>query len=92
MTDLFEAASRAARAAAPAPAKPSITPTGRFTPDPVGGAAHFEHDCGRCGAPHAMLGENVRLRAAINAGNAALAGTWLCVACDSALKAEGVAA
>ncbi len=79
MTDLFEAASRAKRSAAPA--KLAIPPTGRFVPDPVGGASHFVHACGRCGADVAPFGRDVRLRAAITAGNPALAGTWLCMAC-----------
>lgn len=91
MTDLFQAAAIAARPA-PAPAKPAIRPTGAFVPDPVGGTPHFVHDCGRCGARHALLGSNVRLRAAMQTGNPALAGTWLCAACDKVLRVEGAAA
>lgn len=63
------------------PRRESVRPTGRFVADPVGGAAHFVHDCGACGAANAAFGADVHLLEAIDSGDASRAGVWLCWDC-----------
>jgi hypothetical protein len=53
--------------------------TGRFVAD--SGSVHFTHPCGLCGHAVAPFGYDARLRAAIGAGDAKLAGRWLCSGC-----------
>lgn len=72
------------RATRPKPSAPvSLASTGQFVADPRG-AAHFIHPCAVCGDPNAAFGTNVRLRAAIAAGDPRLAGVWLCHRCEAA--------
>lgn len=47
----------------------------------IGVALVFLHPCDKCGNPVAPFGSGVRLRAAMAAKNAALAGKWLCAEC-----------
>lgn len=77
-TDLFSAASARVRAT-PRQQAVEVGFTGRFVAD--GGGVHFTHPCGLCGSAVAPFGYGVRLRAAIGAGEAKLAGRWLCATC-----------
>lgn len=93
MTDLFEAASRAARTAAPAPATglDALQPSGRF--EKWGSAVLFVHHCAKCGAVDAPHGYRCHLRAALREPvDPRKAGIWLCDGCSAELQAEGVAA
>lgn len=47
----------------------------------IGETIAFIHPCSKCGDPVAPFGVGVRLRAAMAARDAQLAGRWLCGAC-----------
>jgi len=47
----------------------------------AGGAPAFIHPCGICGNAVAPFGYGVKLRAAIDSGDAKRAGRWLCGTC-----------
>lgn len=59
----------------------SVSYTGTFKRHPSGGAPAFLHPCGICGAAVAPFGYGVKMRAAIDSGNPAMAGRWLCKTC-----------
>jgi hypothetical protein len=80
MPDLFSAAGVPASSQPPQPAGPSVAHSATFRRIAGGGTA-FVHPCGICGAAVAPFGYGVRLRAAIDSGDAKRAGRWLCALC-----------
>ena len=91
MTDLFQAAAKAARPASkPATGFAALKPSGRF--EKHGKAALFVHWCAKCGDLEAPFGFLCSIGAAMDTGDASRAGIWLCEECRDVVLAEEEAA